>query len=153
MVIDIITTPDVAIGWYKHHSRMLRDDKFNTFFDARQDMDKQLHSQFITHPFQIVPLTFNYWRGPTWIPFLPMLKRPSRCLISNGCPTMVPIQCKMNESSNPNSHRFSPYDKNTEKGRAMESFCDSKKPILCLFCGYTSHWAGNCSLTQSNCPE
>jgi len=60
MVIDIITTPDVAIGWYKHHSRMLRDDKFNTFFDARQDMDKQLHSQFITCPFQIDPYSATY---------------------------------------------------------------------------------------------
>ena len=34
MVIDIVSTPDVAIGWYEHHSRMLRDDKFKAFFNA-----------------------------------------------------------------------------------------------------------------------
>jgi len=60
MVIDIIATPDVAVGWYEHHSRMLRDDKFNAFFDAWWDMDKQLCSQFITCPFQIDPYSATY---------------------------------------------------------------------------------------------
>src|SRR5882724_12522459 len=26
-IIDVIATADVAVGWYKHHDHMLRDDK------------------------------------------------------------------------------------------------------------------------------
>jgi len=59
-VIDIIVTPDVAVGWYKHHSRMLRDDKFTAFFDAWCNMDKQLCMQFIIRPFQIEPYSATY---------------------------------------------------------------------------------------------
>ena len=156
MVIDIIATPDVAIGWYEHHSRMLRDDKLNDFFDALWDIDKQLHSQFITHPFQIDPYSATY---------IQLLERS--CMESffshaEKAQQMFDLQqwlsrygsCSMqNKSSNPSSHMFAPYDKDTNKGRAMESFHDSKKPILCLRCGYTGHQAGNCSSIQSNHPK
>src|SRR5882724_5721517 len=53
-VIDIVATPDVAVSWYEHHSRMLRDEKFSGFyFEAWRDMDKQLRTQFITRHFAI----------------------------------------------------------------------------------------------------
>jgi len=153
MIIDIIMTPDVAVGWYEHHSRMLRDDKFNTFFD--RDMDKQLHSQFITCPFQIDPYSttyiqllerscmdsfFTYAKKAQQIFDLQWLSRYGSHLVRN-------------ESSNQSSHRFTPYDKDTEKGRETESFHDSKKHILCLHCRYMGHWEGNCSSAQLNCPE
>jgi len=51
----------VVVGWYKHHARMLREEKFSGFyFDTWQDMDKQLHTQFITHPFAIDPYSATY---------------------------------------------------------------------------------------------
>ena len=60
-VIDIVSTPDVAVGWHKHHFRMLRDEKFSGYyFEAWWDMDKQLHTQFFSHPFAIDPYSTTY---------------------------------------------------------------------------------------------
>jgi len=33
-VIDMIVIPEVVVGWYKHHSRMLCDEHFSTSFEA-----------------------------------------------------------------------------------------------------------------------
>ena len=53
IVIDMIAMPEVTVGWYKHHSRILHDKCFSLSFDAWWDMDKQLQMQFINHPFTI----------------------------------------------------------------------------------------------------
>jgi len=64
-IINIIMTPEMVVGWYEHHSRMLRDEKFVGFnFEAWHDMDKKLHTQFITRPFPIDP------DSPTYIQLL-----------------------------------------------------------------------------------
>ena len=57
------------------------------------------------------------------------------------------------KNSGPTPHRYMPYEKDTDKGKTADSFWDNKKLILCLCCGYTGHWAGNCMSNQSNCPE
>src|SRR5882724_6776703 len=54
-VIKMTATPEVAVGWYEHHSRMLHDECFSTSFKAWHDMDKQLCTQFINCPFTIDP--------------------------------------------------------------------------------------------------
>ena len=60
-VIDITMTPDMVMGWHEHHSRMVRDEKFSSFyFDAWRDMDKQLHPQLIMPPFPIDPYSATY---------------------------------------------------------------------------------------------
>ena len=59
-IIDVIATADVAVGWYEPHSHMLCDDKFTAYFDAWCDMDKQLHMQFISHPFIVDPNSTTY---------------------------------------------------------------------------------------------
>src|SRR5882724_11213261 len=59
-IIDVIVTANVAVGWYEHHSCMLQDDKFMAYFDAWCDMDKQLHTQFISHPFLVDPNSTTY---------------------------------------------------------------------------------------------
>ena len=33
-MIDMIATPEVVVGWYEHHSRMLHDNQFSSLFDA-----------------------------------------------------------------------------------------------------------------------
>ena len=60
MVINMIVTPEVAVGWYEHHSRMLWDECFSMAFDAWCDMDKQLHTQFIDNPFVVDPTCTTY---------------------------------------------------------------------------------------------
>src|SRR5882724_3693445 len=102
MVIDIIATPDVAVGWYEHHSRMLRDEKFNAFFDAWWDMDKQLHSQFITCPFQIDS-------------FFACAKKAQQTFDLQQRLSHYGSRSMRNKSSNPTSHRFAPYDKDSNK--------------------------------------
>ena len=82
-IINIIMTPEMVVGWYEHHSRMLRDEKFvGYYFDAWHDMDKQLCTL-------TAPLISNYWSDPIWIPFWPMLKKPSIPLNYNAQLTLT----------------------------------------------------------------
>src|SRR5882724_3722534 len=60
MIIDIISLPEVAVGWYEHHSKMLQDQKFLASFEAWQDMDRQLHTQFIDNLFIVNPTCTTY---------------------------------------------------------------------------------------------
>ena len=94
MIIDIITTPDVAIGWYEHHSRMLRDDRFMAFFDVLWDMGNYVLnlSPACSKLNLTAPPTFNCWRDPAWLPFLHAPKKLSRLLNSSGLHAMDPIQ-------------------------------------------------------------
>jgi len=39
---------------------MLWDDKFTAYFDTWNDMDKQLHMQFITHHFTVDPYSIQF---------------------------------------------------------------------------------------------
>jgi len=59
-VIDLITTPEVVVGWYEHHSRMLHDKHFLSSFNAWHNMDKQLCMKFINRPFVIDPTDSTY---------------------------------------------------------------------------------------------
>jgi len=59
-IIDIIASPEVAIRWYEHHSKMLQDQKFLASFEAWRDMDRQLHTQFIDNPFILDPTCSTY---------------------------------------------------------------------------------------------
>src|SRR5882724_7168036 len=155
MVIDLITTANVAIGWYEHHSRMLRDDKFTALFDVWQDMNKKLHTQFITCPFQIEPYSATYiqlLKRSRMDSFLACVEKSQQTFDLQQV-SHYGSHSAQNEGINPSPHRFSPYDKDTKKGRVSDSFCDTKKPILCLHCGYTGDHTGNCSLAQSNHPE
>ena len=65
MLIDIVLTPDIAIGWHEHHSRILRDNKFTTFFHTWHDMEKNYILNSLPTPL-ILTLTasptFNFWR-------------------------------------------------------------------------------------------
>jgi len=42
-IIDIIMSPQVAVAWYRNHSKMLQDQKFSASFEAWCNMDRQLH--------------------------------------------------------------------------------------------------------------
>jgi len=55
----MIATPEVALGCYEHHSRMLCDELFSSF-NTWHNMDKQLCTQFINHPFTIDPDSSTY---------------------------------------------------------------------------------------------
>ena len=59
-IIDMVLSPEVAVGWYEHHSKMLQDQKFSASFEAWQDMDKQLCMQFIDNPFIVDPMCLTY---------------------------------------------------------------------------------------------
>ena len=59
-IIDLILSPEVAIGWHEHHSKMLQDQHFSSPFDAWHDMDKQLHMQVVEDPIIIDPTCSTY---------------------------------------------------------------------------------------------
>jgi len=58
----MVSCPEVAVGWYKHHSKMLQDQKFSTSFEAWHNMDKQLCTQFIDSPFIVDPTCSTYFQ-------------------------------------------------------------------------------------------
>jgi len=155
-IVDIIATADVAVGWYEHHSRMLRDDKFLASFDAWQDMDKQLHTQFIARPFTIDPYS------PTYVQLLERSRMDSFFARAEKAQRTFELQwasrtcapcASRDDASSSTSHRYTPYDKANDKGRPFDSFWENKKPTLCLRCGHMGHCAGNCSSMQLNRPE
>jgi len=55
-----MSSPEVALGWNEHHSKMLQDEKFSASFEAWHDMDRQLCMQFIDNPFIIDPACTTY---------------------------------------------------------------------------------------------
>jgi len=153
-VIDIIATADVAVGWYEHHSRMLRDEKFSGFyFDTWRDMDKQLRTQFITRPFAIDPYSATYIQlleRSRMDSFLARAEKAQQTFeTQRAARTNLPCPTR-GESMGNSSHRYTYYNKDAEKGRHPDFFCEHKKPILCLHCSYTSHCAGNGPSMQSN---
>jgi len=156
-VIDIVATPDVAMGWYEHHSRMLRDEKFSSFyFEAWWDMDKQLRTQFITRPFAIDPYSTTYIQLLEHLrmdSFLAHAEKAQLTFESQRAARSYTSHSPRSEIGTHTMQRYAPYDKDSEKGGQADSFRETKRPILCLCCGYTGHRAGNCSSMQSNRPE
>ena len=59
-LIDIISSPEVAVRWYENHSKMLQDQKFSASFEAWRDMDRQLHTQSVDSPFMVDPTSTTY---------------------------------------------------------------------------------------------
>jgi len=151
-IIDVIATTDVAVGWYEHHSRMLRDDKFTAYFDAWRDMDKQLRTQFISRPFLVDPNSTTYIQlleRARMDSFFARAEKAQQSFEQQRAFRSHVSYSVRHEGGGPTPHRYMPYDKDTEKGRTTDSFRD-KKPILCLRCGYKGHQAGNCTSNQSN---
>jgi len=59
-IIDLISSLEVAVGWYEHHAKMLQDQNFSASFEAWCSMDRQLHTQFIEDPFVVDPICTTY---------------------------------------------------------------------------------------------
>jgi len=141
-IIDIIVTADVTVSWYEHHSHMLRDKKFNAYFNAWCDMDKQLHMQFITCPFIVDPCSTTYVQLLEWACMDSFFARKEKAQLTfelqRASCTYMP-QLSHFEGGGPAPHRFMPYNKDNNKGKTADSFCENKKLILCLCCGCTGH--------------
>src|SRR5882724_5595812 len=79
MVIDVISTPDMAIRWNEHHSRMPRDDKFMAFsMPGRTLTNNYIPNSSLTPSLLLiltVQLTYNFWREPEWTSYLLMLRK------------------------------------------------------------------------------
>ena len=65
-IINLISSPEVTVRWHEHHLKMLQDKKISSLFDAWHDMDKQLHTQFITCPFVVDPYSMTYVQLLKW---------------------------------------------------------------------------------------
>jgi len=153
MVIDMIVTPKVAVGWYEHHSRMLQDEHFFTAFDAWNDMDKQLHTQFINHPFAIDPEISTYTHlleQAHMNTFLAHCAKSQQTFESHhSFWTYPPYNLPHTDASGSSATCYVPYD----KAHSHDSFWDGKKPILFLQCGIPGHQANACSSMHSSHPE
>jgi len=149
----MIVTPNVAVGWYEHHSRMLHDECFSTAFNAWHNMDKQLHTQFINCPFTIDPESSTY---------IHLLERAhmdtflTRCAKSqhifesqHSFRIYPPYNSPQTDASSSSATHYAPYD----KAHSHDSFREGKRPILCLQCGILGHHANVCSSTHSSHPE
>ena len=113
-------------------------------------MDNQLCTQFMTCPFMIDPYSTTYIQlleCSRMDSFLTHVEKAQHTF-ENQWAARTSTPC-----SSQSENRYAPYDKDAAKGGHLESFRKTKKPILCLQCGYTSHRAGNCSSTQSNFPK
>jgi len=134
MVINVISTPNVGVRWYEHHSRMLRNEKFKAFFDAWWDMVKQLCTQFITCPFMI-----DHY-SPTYIQLLERARmdflfahaEKAQNTFEDQQATHYGTHLNHGDNSSSSSHRYTPYNKDGNRGKVSDSFQDMKKPILCL---------------------
>jgi len=56
----MVSSPEVAVGWYEHHSKMLQDQKNSASFKAWHNMDKQICTQLIDSPFVMDPTCSTY---------------------------------------------------------------------------------------------
>jgi len=142
-IIDMISTPKVAVGWYEHHSRMLRDERFSSSFKAWHDMDRQLCTQFMNCPFTVDPDSSTYIH----------LLEHARMDLFLACCAKSQHTFESHQSfwtyppyRSPNNHphiqpggiptlRYTPYD----KPQHGDSFREGKKPTLCLHCGLLGH--------------
>ena len=148
-VIDLITTPEVAVGWYEHHSRMLRDKHFSSSFDAWRNMDKQLRTQFINRPFIIDPTDSTYihlLERARMDAFLAHCAKAQQSFESHHSFRTYPQYQSHTESGFPISPHYAPYDRSQHQG-------EGKKPILCLRCGVYGHCANACSSSHPSRPE
>jgi len=60
VIIDMISDLRVAASWKAHHSRMITDTSFSTWFQAWHEHDRLLRSQFVLTPFIVLPDSMEY---------------------------------------------------------------------------------------------
>ena len=154
-IIDLISSPEVTVSWHEHHSKMLQDQKISLSFDAWQDMDRQLHMQFVEDPFIIDPTCTMYSQlfKCTWMDaFLAC----TDCLQGGECPFHAQGSFHSgHKDANQNTFQsswFHPY-KDPEWPKHGKSFRKTRKSTLFLHCRSTGHWAGTCVASQANRPE
>jgi len=140
-IIDIIASPEVEVGWYEHHSKMLQDQKFSASFEAWCDMDKQLHTQLIDNPFIVDPTCSTYIQlfECAWMDgFLAQVEKSQHQ--SGPCGHSSFHGGHKNSSHNHGgSARYNPYHKEPNQSKLTDSFQEGCKPTLCLFCRATGH--------------
>jgi len=123
-IIDIISSPEVVVGWNKHHLKMLQDQKILTSFDTWRDMDRQLHSQFINNPFIVDPTCLTYTHLFEWAcmdAFLVQVEKLKQHSWGHGS------VCGGHQESNhilSGSSRHGPYDKDSAHSKWNDSFWD-----------------------------
>jgi len=136
-IINIVVTADVAVGWYEHHSQMLRDDKFTAYFDAWHDMDRQLRTQFITRPFIVDPYSTTYVQlleRAHMDSFFARAEKAQQTFEVQRASRTYGSRSTRPEGGGPAPHRYMPYEKDNDKGKTADSFRENKKPTLCLCC-------------------
>ena len=149
-LIDLVSTPEVVLGWHEHHSRMLHDEHFSSSFDAWCDMDKQLCPQFISHLFNIDPTspTYLHLLGCDHMDsFLSQSAKAQQLFESHHSFRTYPQYQSPHMDSGPSSSpQHAPYVKSHHHG-------EGKKPALCLCCGVFGHRANACSSSHPSHPE
>jgi len=142
-IIDMIAMPEVVLGWYKHHSRMLHDKHFSSSFEAWRDMDRQLRTQFINRPFTVDPDSSTYihlLEHACMDTFLARCAKSQHTFKSHrSFRTYTPYCSPHNhphiQPSSILTPRYTPYD----KPRHGDSFREGKKPTLFFFYGVLGH--------------
>jgi len=151
-IIDIIASPQVAVGWYEHHSKMLQDQKFSASFEAWHDMDRQLHIQFIDNPIVVDPMCTTYTQLFEQAQMDAFLAQANRMQQQQQPQGQNSFWGSRQESSYMpgGSPQYNPYDKEANHLKLGDSFWEGHKPTLCLQCGALGHRASNCHATKSN---
>jgi len=147
-VLDMM--PEVVVRWYEHHSRMLNDNLFSSSFVSWNDMDKQLHTQFINHPFTFEPDSST---DKHLLEFACMDLFLSQCAkyqhtFKSHCSfqSYATYQSSCTDYGSSSTTCYDPYTKPLQQG-------EGKKPTLCLHCRIYSHTVNTCSSTHSSQPE
>src|SRR5882724_8636142 len=68
-IINLISSPEVAVGWHKHHSKMLQDQNFSSFFDACVTWTGSSGCSLLNIPSLLIPpvlLTLNFSNRHGW---------------------------------------------------------------------------------------
>ena len=121
---------------------MLHDKWFSSSFNAWCEMDKQLHTQFINHPFTIDPTSSTYIHllECTFMDsFLSHCSKSQQIFESHhSFRHYPPYQPPPTDTGSPSSSRYALYDKPQCHG-------EGKKPALCLQSGIYGHCMSSCS--------
>jgi len=120
----MVSSPEVAVGWYKHHSRMLQDQSFSASFEAWHSMDKQLHLQFIDDPFVVDPTCMTYSQLFERARMDGFLAHADKLQHGHSFHTNGSGHGGHQDSSSSDngSHHYIPYDKEGDHGRTTDSF-------------------------------
>jgi len=127
--------PEVVVRWYGHHSRMLNDNLFSSSFVSWNDMDKQLHTQFINHPFTFEPDSstdkhlLEFACMDLFLSHVPNINTHSNHTVLFKSYATYQSSCTDYGSSSTTC--YDPYTKPLQQG-------EGKKPTLCLHCRISS---------------